>query len=71
MVTSNSPTPGEFRAVRRAARLTQEGAGILLEVARRTVQDWEGGRRAIPRGMFELLQIKTGQSREFCRRDPA
>jgi DNA-binding XRE family transcriptional regulator len=44
--------------MRVAAGLTQEQAGALVGVARRTWQDWERGQRRMQPGLFELFNLK-------------
>lgn len=54
-------TAADIAAARKAARLTQEQAAVLVHVKRRTWQDWERGIAAIPGAAWELYLIKTGQ----------
>lgn len=41
-------SPDEFRHFREAAGISQRKAADLLGVSRRTVEDWEAGRRNAP-----------------------
>jgi len=54
----DSPSPDSIRQMRVAAGLTQEQAGALVGVARRTWQDWERGQRRMQPGLFELFNLK-------------
>jgi DNA-binding transcriptional regulator YiaG len=64
----SNPTPAEIRAARDRAGLTMKEAAELIYSTLRTWQDWEAegdtNRRMHP-GLFELFQIKTGQSRKY------
>ena len=55
---ARNPTPGEVRAARDAAGLTQEQAAALIYATRRSWQDYEGGQRRMHPGLWELFQIK-------------
>ena len=65
------PTPGEVKAARKAARLTQKEAALLVADvaegrAERTWQNYEADvgkstHRAIPLATWELFLILTGQ----------
>lgn len=57
--TAQSPTPDAVTESRLRARLTQEEAGALVFVSRRTWQDWERGIAAMHPGLWELFLIKT------------
>lgn len=50
-------TPNEIRAIRKAARLTQEGLAKLLNLTLSTVQAWEGGRRNPTGPSVKLLEM--------------
>jgi len=52
------PKPSAIRALRDRHALTQEAFGLLVHSAARTVEDWEGGRRAMHPGLWELVQLK-------------
>ena len=54
-----SPSPGDIRAARDAAGLTQEQAAALVHAARRAWQDWERGERQMPPAAWELFRLKT------------
>lgn len=57
-------TRGEdIRALRKSAGLTQAQLGALTGTAKRTVQDWEAGRRNIPPAKWELLREKLKKQR--------
>lgn len=51
------PTASGIRAARKAAGLSQEAAGALIGVERRTVMRWESGERRPPaeRAVFTAL----------------
>lgn len=55
--------PAAILAARTAAGHTQAEAAETIEVARRTWQDYEGGRRKMPPGLLRLYRILTGQER--------
>lgn len=59
-----SPTPAEIRELRTAHGLTQVQFGELVDAARRTVEDWEAGRRNMPAPKFELAQLKLKRRRK-------
>lgn len=52
----SSPTPTQIRKLR--GELTQEAAGALVKVARRTWQDWEAGARKMPPGLWDLALLR-------------
>lgn len=52
-------SPAEIREARAALGLTQTQFGELLHAKLRTVQDWEAGKRNMPRATWELFQIKV------------
>lgn len=58
-VRQKAPGRDEIAAGRAAAGLTQEAAGALVHVARRTWQDWERGERTMPAGLWELFWLKA------------
>lgn len=64
----SNPTPAEIRAAREKAGLTKPQAAELIHGSLRAWEDWEtegdNNRRMHP-GLFELFQIKTGQSRKY------
>jgi len=41
-------TPDEIRKLRQAEGLSQRGLADRLHISRRTVEDWESGRRRAP-----------------------
>ncbi len=53
-----TPTSQQIREARALLGLTQDAASKLLHVARRTLQDWECGKAAMPGSAWELMQIK-------------
>lgn len=63
-----SPKPAEIRAALERAGHTQQQAGDLIGVARRTVQDWVNGVTDMPPGMWELYRHKAGLARIPFRR---
>lgn len=56
---SNSPSPAEIRAARKAAGLTQAAAAAVIHSTRRTWQDWERGIATMHPGLWELFRIKS------------
>lgn len=54
-------TPGEIKAARAAANLTQSAAGASVGATLRTWQDWESGARAMPLAPWELFLLHTDQ----------
>jgi len=61
LITQQNPAPDAIRDARVAAELTQTEAGQVVRVSLRTWQRWEAGDRTMPRGLFELFMLKTGQ----------
>lgn len=59
MICATNPTPGEIRASRLAAGLTQKQAGALVSVTLSTWQKWEYGRHPMPKALYNLFLIKT------------
>lgn len=55
------PTPDEIRAARAAAGLTQPQAAALVHGTVRAWQEWEGDRRKMHPGLWELFRIKTAR----------
>lgn len=49
-----------IKAARKAAGLTQQGMSDLLGIPKRTVQDWEGGKRTPPDWAERLIIEKLG-----------
>lgn len=60
----DNPTPAEIRELRTAHGLTQAQFGELVDAARRTVEDWEAGKRNMPAHRFELAQLKLKRRRK-------
>lgn len=60
-----SMTPAKIKTARAAAALTQTQAGALVGAPLRTWQDWEAGKRQMPKSAWELFRIKTGQHPDF------
>ena len=54
-----TPTPAQIRAARALLGLTQAATAKLLHMARRTYQDHERGKAAMPGAAWELMQIKV------------
>ena len=54
-----------FEAARRAAGHTQAEAAELLGVARRTIENWEGGVSAIPAPALRLYLLLTDRDAEY------
>jgi transcriptional regulator with XRE-family HTH domain len=52
--------PEDFRDLRRSADLTRKQAADLLDVAVRTVQNWETGGARIPWMAYRMLRILIG-----------
>lgn len=57
----NRPTREQILAARKAAGLTQTGAGKLVHSTLRNWQNWEYGINRMHGGLWELFQIKTGR----------
>lgn len=55
------PPPDEIRFQRQSHGLTQEEAARLIYAARRAWQEWEGGRRAMHPGLWELWRRKVSE----------
>ena len=53
------PTPGEIKAARAAAGITQTVAGRLVHTTCRVWQQWEAGDRRMHPAMWELFNHKT------------
>ena len=53
-------SPEAFRDLRKSADLTRKQAADLLDVAVRTIQNWETGGARIPWMAFRMLRILTG-----------
>lgn len=53
--------PGEFKRLRKLARLTQERAAALLQVSHRTVLRWEAGQCRIRPLMAEPIRQRLTQ----------
>lgn len=59
-----SPHPDTIRSVRDGCLLTQQQMADCLGVCRRTVQEWEAGRRTMSTGLFELfLLVQVAEGR--------
>lgn len=54
-----SPMPGDIRAARKAAGLTQTEAARLVHSTLRTWQDWEAGKAWMHPGLWELFGLKV------------
>lgn len=54
-----SPTKEEVREARTSLSLTQEAAGKLINVSRKTWVKYESGERNMHAAFWELFQIKT------------
>lgn len=61
MPNMESPTPDAIKALRKKHNLQQNEVGAMVYVARRTVQYWEDGARAMPAAAWELLNIRLGE----------
>jgi DNA-binding transcriptional regulator YiaG len=59
---NETPTPDQIVAARHAAGHTQAEAGRTVYSALRTWQDWEAGKRKMPKSAFVLYMILTGQT---------
>lgn len=51
-------TGEQLRSIRDSLNMTQTEFGLNLGAARRTVADWEGGKRKIPGTVHEILRLK-------------
>lgn len=58
---ARNPAPGEVRAAREAAGLTQTQAGVLVHAGCRTWQQWEAGERRMHPAFWELFCRKARQ----------
>jgi len=58
-----SPAPQDLAGARQRAGLTQEAAAALIDSTRRTWQDWEAGKAAMPPGMWRLFRHVAGLAR--------
>lgn len=54
-----NPSPGDIRAMREAAGLTQGQAAALIYRTARNWQQWEGGERRMDPALWELFRIKS------------
>lgn len=52
--------PADLAALRARAEKTQAAWAALLGVRLRTVQSWEGGERACPLPVLQLMQLLAG-----------
>jgi hypothetical protein len=59
-----NPTPSEIIAARIAAGQSTAEAGAEVYAAARTWQQWEAGDRKMPRSVWELYLLHTGQHPE-------
>lgn len=57
----SAPTPLEIQQLRYALGMTQTAFGQWLRSSMRTVQQWEGGLRAMPTPVWELALLKAGR----------
>lgn len=57
-------TPAEFKATRRALRLSQQAMGDALGVSVRTVQAWEQGQNPIPVWVERFTELLTAHLEE-------
>lgn len=60
----NNPTPQEIAAARTTASQTTTEAAAEVHAAARTWQQWEAGDRKMPRAVWELYLLRTGQHPE-------
>lgn len=58
-----NPSPALIRTARLALGLTQSQAGALVGVTDRAWRYWERGERVMPKGMWELFNLKTRELR--------
>jgi putative transcriptional regulator len=56
---STHPFPHQIRALRQSLRITQTEAAQAIMVSLRAFQQWEGGQRKMPEGMWLLLKLRT------------
>ena len=47
------------KALRERMGMTQQQFGDYFEIPKRTLQDWEGGKRRIPEYLLKLLEFKV------------
>jgi DNA-binding transcriptional regulator YiaG len=58
---TNGISPEKVRAARKACGLTQAEAAPLVYTSIDNWQNWEQGRTAMARAIYELFLLKTGQ----------
>ncbi len=68
---TEKPTPSDVKNARLAAGLTQKQLADWLGYSRRTVQEWESGRRRMREVVFYVLQrhSKVSMSTDFLRNE--
>ena len=47
------------KALRERMGMTQQQFGDYFEIPKRTLQDWEGGKRKIPEYLLKLMEFKV------------
>ncbi len=59
---ARNPSPGQIRAARLEAGLTQAQAADLINATASAWESWEQGLRRMHPGLWELFRIKLGSS---------
>lgn len=49
---------GAIKALRKSCGMTQKAFSELLEIPKRTIEDWEAGRRKPPEYVEKLIEYK-------------
>jgi DNA-binding transcriptional regulator YiaG len=55
--------PASIRSARKRAGLTQSASAALIGAALRTWQDWEGGKRNMPKAKWDLWKLRAELAR--------
>lgn len=52
------------KALRKRMGMTQQQFGDYFEIPRRTLQDWESGKRRIPAYLLKLMEFKVNEEKK-------
>lgn len=52
------------KALRKRMGMTQQQFGDYFEIPRRTLQDWESGKRRIPTYLLKLMEFKVNEEKK-------